>query len=412
MASRQQRSHGSTWLLAAAALAAAALLGGCGDGSASVEETVEEVEATGDAVALSPALKEGRRLFERETFGGNGRTCLHCHSRGTGTISPEDVQEVFDEDPDHPLFKHDGSDDFQGGGTSRIREHATILVQRRLPLGVKLACDPTAATIVVARGVPTTLDTPALDPTLMLDGRAPTLFGQAKGAILGHAQAPAPPANDDVDLIVEYEKSSAFFSSHATQAFAQGGSAPALPQGHTAAQKRGRLWFEPAAAGPTLTSNSPRKGLCAGCHSGPLLNEANGLVSLPSLGLIPQGSRFQSVRVAEFNAIGNQVFQFVFQDQNGAQVTVESPDPGRALVTGNFNPPPAGQLSQFKIPNLRGIKKTAPYFHDNSAKTLEDVVNHYSHFFAFISKPEIDGDPPLVMTEQDKHDIVAYLKLL
>src|SRR5262245_38766957 len=27
----------------------------------------------------------GRRLFERETFGGNGRTCSTCHSADTGT---------------------------------------------------------------------------------------------------------------------------------------------------------------------------------------------------------------------------------------------------------------------------------------------------------------------------------------
>src|SRR5947208_5499747 len=30
---------------------------------------------------------EGQRLFERETFGGNGRTCQTCHSMSTGTFS-------------------------------------------------------------------------------------------------------------------------------------------------------------------------------------------------------------------------------------------------------------------------------------------------------------------------------------
>src|SRR5437016_1767547 len=29
-------------------------------------------------------LVQGKRLFERETFGGNGRTCLTCHSRDSG----------------------------------------------------------------------------------------------------------------------------------------------------------------------------------------------------------------------------------------------------------------------------------------------------------------------------------------
>ena len=30
---------------------------------------------------------DGKRLFERETFGGNGRTCSTCHTSATGTIS-------------------------------------------------------------------------------------------------------------------------------------------------------------------------------------------------------------------------------------------------------------------------------------------------------------------------------------
>ena len=30
-------------------------------------------------------------LFEDATFGGNGRTCRTCHSRETGTVSPEDA---------------------------------------------------------------------------------------------------------------------------------------------------------------------------------------------------------------------------------------------------------------------------------------------------------------------------------
>jgi hypothetical protein len=41
------------------------------------------------------SLKDGQRLFERETFGGNGRTCLTCHSRKTGTVSPQDAQNDF-----------------------------------------------------------------------------------------------------------------------------------------------------------------------------------------------------------------------------------------------------------------------------------------------------------------------------
>src|SRR5262245_779937 len=53
---------------------------------------------------------EGQRLFEEETFGGNGRTCLTCHSRKTGTVSPRDAQKRFQANANDPLFLHDGSD--------------------------------------------------------------------------------------------------------------------------------------------------------------------------------------------------------------------------------------------------------------------------------------------------------------
>ena len=38
----------------------------------------------------------GRKLFERETFGGNGRTCLTCHTKRTGTLTLDDVQRIID----------------------------------------------------------------------------------------------------------------------------------------------------------------------------------------------------------------------------------------------------------------------------------------------------------------------------
>jgi threonine synthase len=59
-----------------------------------------------------------------------------------------------------------------------------------------------------------------------------------------------------------------------------------------------------------------------------------------------------------------------------------------------------------KTPTLWGIEKTAPYFHDNSAKTLEDVMRHYSFFFDFASGGVIK------LTPQDEQDIIAFMKLL
>src|SRR5687767_6031189 len=89
-----------------------------------------------------------------------------------------------------------------------------------------------------------------------------------------------------------------------------------------------------------------------------------------------------SIEVSEFNAARNPVRPFIFRDPNGISTTVLRPDPRRALITGTLGGPPPDpgfftNLSAFKIPTLWGAKHTPPYFHDNSAKTLEDVAAHY-----------------------------------
>ena len=89
-----------------------------------------------------------------------------------------------------------------------------------------------------------------------------------------------------------------------------------------------------------------------------------------------------------------------------------STDPGRALTSGDFRGFPFGDLGEFKIPSLRNIRKTAPYFHNNGAKTLEDVLRHYTLFFIIATPVVFPGAAPTVLTEQDQADIIAFLKLL
>ena len=217
-----------------------------------------------------------------------------------------------------------------------------------------------------------------------------------------------------LEAITDFEKKGRrFFSSSALFGFAEGGPAPALPNGMSRAQRRGRKWFVGAPACSTISSASPRDGLCAMCHSGPMMNETSAaLAQLQVPYSVPQGTRFQSVRVSEMNEAQNPVFDFLIRRPDGTTVTASSPDPGRALVTGAFVTTPFGLQALFKIPPLWGVKKTAPYFHDNSARTLAEVVDHYSRFFATVTAATVDGDPPLIMTAQDKADLVAYLKLL
>jgi cytochrome c peroxidase len=351
---------------------------------------------------------DGKRLFDRETFGGNGRACVTCHSRETGTVSPEDARRRLAENPNDPLFVHDGSDDGAGNGTSRMLADATVLMQVPLADNVRVADDPLARTVTLRRGIPTTLNTPALDPELMVDGRQPSLEAQAAGAIHDHAQATVPASSHDLERLREFQLTDVFFSSPETLAFARGSSALALPAGTTSAEQRGRRFFEDVA-----DFGDAKHGACAACHAGPMLNQTNEFLEL--IVGVPRGTRFQSILVSELNALQNPLREFIFTNQDGSESHVWSPDPGRALVTGiGVESGLFDNVNAFKISPLWGVARTAPYFHDNSAKTLEAVMEHYATFFAIISDPDGPGPMPpgIALTAQDQADMVAYMKLL
>jgi len=350
-------------------------------------------------------ILEGQRLFEQATFGGNGRTCQTCHSAGSGTVSPEDAQKRFDQNPSDPLFVHDGSDDGLGNGSSRMRADATVLVTIPLAANVSLLDDPDARTVTVRRAIATTLNSPALDEQIMLDGRQPDLESQASGAIQDHAQGVIPTLAS-LHAIAAFQKTNAFFTSPEVRRFAlESGPAPELPAGNTASEKRGRRFFEDVPPNP---AEGFKPGLCSHCHSGPLLNKTNefakDFIGLP----IPAGQRFSNVGVSEFNLAQNPVHQFVFNKGTAQEVIIPSPDLGRAMVTGQLEAPVPilDQVNAFKISPLRGISRTAPYFHDNNAKTLEDVAAHYALFFNVVTGGAI------VLTPEDQADMVAYMKLL
>lgn len=72
-------------------------------------------------------------------------------------------------------------------------------------------------------------------------------------------------------------------------------------------------------------------------------------------------------------------------------------------------------VGKFKTPGLRNIAITAPYMHDGRFKTLEEVVQYYNNPSAFVSNQiNIDSTltAPLNLTQQEKADMVAFLKTL
>lgn len=355
---------------------------------------------TGEQVATDEAElgSSGRDLFEHETFDGNGRTCATCHDAATGTLDPATVRARFARDPADPLFRPIDSDGGLGVSYARLLTSATIRVTMALPPNVQIVGMPGLRHVTMNRGIPSVLDV-ALEPVLMLDGREADLAEQAVSAVHAHYQNTREPAKSEATRIAQFERT--LFSSDVLRAYAGDPAAvPELPAGATESERRGRTFF---VAGP--------RGLCAQCHSGPMLNTTNDLNIVQ-----PGGSRFSTAFVSELNHAANPVLTFQFTRADGSTVTITSPDPGRALVTGD----PCGDvptacnagtaLAIFKIPTLWNAPRTAPYFHDNSAATLEAVVDHYEQYFAITAA--LDNAPEFLLTPQDKADIVAYLRLL
>ena len=68
---------------------------------------------------------------------------------------------------------------------------------------------------------------------------------------------------------------------------------------------------------------------------------------------------------------------------------------------------------EFRVPSLRNVAETAPYMHDGSKATLEDVVRHYSEIPE--DRLHQDGEKllrPLNLTDAEIADLVAFLKTL
>jgi YVTN family beta-propeller protein len=81
----------------------------------------------------------------------------------------------------------------------------------------------------------------------------------------------------------------------------------------------------------------------------------------------------------------------------GTCVTMPYPDVSVDAYNGTSRP-----ACQFDTPGLVGVFDSAPYFHDGSAATLDDVVDHFVQFLNINPAP----------TSQQHSDLVAYLRSL
>ena len=331
-------------------------------------------DAIAEALFDAASYELGRRIFFESTFGGNGRTCATCHvPRDEFTFSPELARSRFELDPEDPLFRPIDSNDGEGRDYSNILDHALVRVSITLHENVSVVGDPDRRTIDVWRGTPTIANV-ALTAPFLSDGRALDLIEQASGAIRDHMQPAREPHQWELEALESFMTEN-FYPLRA----------------RSQRNINDPILKEPGFTVP-IESPAARSGRqlfqqnCLICHDGELFaRPAN-----------PNTPLFSTVFVSERNELGLPVWTLEFKNADGSGTIVETPDPGLAAITGRLD-----HLNAFETTQLRGEKHTAPDFHDNSAKTLDEVIEHYNDFF-----------PGIGVRGRDKNALIAYLETL
>ena len=247
------------------------------------------------------------------------------------------------------------------------------------------------------------------------DARFGTLQEQARGALLAHAQVSVEPPVDMLDDLAAFQRT--LFSSPAIEALADAieSGAPPFPDPDpelTELEQRGKAVFNRS---------------CAQCHGGVLHPSG----STPDAGIPrPVRARYHNIQTAcprpttdgfapcpPRLARNARLYRITLAD--GSVQFVTTSDPARLLLTGQ----PA-DISAMDTTQLRGISRTAPYFHNTSAATLEEVLDHYDAFFRFVVRISVPPNLPAIVSSNgtvvdrgfiapdERSALLAYLRKL
>jgi cytochrome c peroxidase len=402
-----------------------------------------------DAVARGLRAFFDRRL---EGLDANGRSCADCHMASDSfQLAPASVEARFqllqwqrrwNRHADDPLFRPIDADDFRINGEraadfSNLRQNGLVRITFPLPPNMRLVDPdtnaPSAESFVdVWRSVPSVNNValtgadevnpwsrgPNAFGGYQLDARVETLQDQAVGALTHHAEALGTPPQPLLDGLASFQR--VLFTNHRVRALADAlrEHAPSLPDADPpldALEQQGKTVFARA---------------CAQCHGGP--GQSTGQFPVVRFhDISTQCPRpVDTVTPARFAfdacpaRLARNARTYEITAANGSKTRRISSDPGRALLTGVVGGPPAqDDWNKLDMPGLHGISHTAPYFHNNSAATLEVVVDHYIEFFKRVQLTAPAGVvPPIATTDgihfdrrptlDEREPLLAYLRRL
>jgi cytochrome c peroxidase len=427
------------------------------DGNGTIELNCDEQPC--DAVARGRKAFTDRNLNQ---LGGNGRSCADCHMPSEGfQLSPTATRARFDalrekleqnKNADDPLFRPVDADDFRINGDnaidfSNLLDNGLVRVTMPLPLNVKLI-DPATGqpseetSVDLWRAVMPVLNVAITGPDSVLpiwppgaprppimgqdpngpnrqggyqhDARFGTLQEQARGALFAHAQVSVEPPQLMLDDLAAFQQT--LFSSPQVGVLANAilSSSTPFPDPDpelNELEQQGKLIFNRA---------------CAQCHGGTL----HPSLSTPDATLVRPIVRYHNIQTACPRPttdgylpcperLARNARMYCITLANGTFQFVTTSDPGRLLLTGQ----PA-DLGVMDVTQLRGISQTAPYFHNNSASTLEEVLDHYEAFFRRVARLNPPPNLPPILSSNglvvdrgfinadEREALLAYLRKL
>jgi cytochrome c peroxidase len=457
---------GGRWLAAALVVASLSIAGRIVTSQGIGETKLNCANAPCDAVARGRATFSDRRLIG---LGSNGRACADCHVPSEHfQLSPAVARarfeallarREFNRNADDPLFRPVDADDFRenvenASDFSNLVENGLVRVTLPLPPNVRLIdpatcptpdpvlCQPTDETSVdLWRAVmpvnnvaitgpdgvlpiwpppPPRVSIMGADPNgprrqggYQHDGRFGTLQEQARGALFAHAQAIVEPPAGMLDDLAAFQQT--LFSSPGVEALAN-----AIASGATPFPDPDPELSELEQQGKAVFNRA-----CATCHGGTL--HPGGSTPDATLAGIRPIARYHNIQTAcprpatdgfapcpPRLARNARIYRITLA--NGSFQFVTTSDPGRMLLTGQ----PA-DIGVMDVTQLRGISGTAPYFHNNSAATLEQVLDHYDAFFRFAARrfpspnlpPVLSSNGTVIdrgfVTAEERPALLAYL---
>jgi cytochrome c peroxidase len=402
-----------------------------------------------DAVARGFRAFFDRRL---DGLGGNGRACADCHmATDEFQLSPAGAEQRYQRlltrrtkhpDADDPLFRPIDADDFRANGEhasdfSNLRRNGLVRIAFTLPANITVidpaTNSPSPDTFVdVWRSVPSVNNVALTGPDAVnpwprgpgefggyqWDARVTTLQQQALGALTNHAAIEEAAPQQLLDDLSAFQR--VLFTNHRVRRLSdalRAGTSP-LPETDrplTRLERRGKVVFDRA---------------CTQCHGGPGQSTPQAPVvryhdiatQCPRPVDAATPARFAFAACAPGLARNARTYEITLA--NGTKVRRTTSDPGRALLTGVVGgPAPSDDWNKLDMPGLLGISRTAPYFHNNSAATLEEVVDHYIEFFKRVQVNAAPGIvPPIASTDgvnfdrrptaEERAALLAYLRTL